>query len=149
MNTIEVEDCAAATLTMANGALVSLNATLGSRPEISRMRLCFENVTFESGLEPYAPGNDPWTVTPSPDAKDAIEAALAAVKPVHPRFRGQLEAYAEALDAGRPLPVTLADARRSLEMITAFYHSAESGEPVRLPITPAHPKYASWRPNGA
>lgn len=149
VNTIEVEDCAAATLTMASGALVSLSATLGSRPEISRMRLCFEHVTFESGLEPYSPGNDPWTVTPSEEARPAIEAALAAIPPTHPRFRGQLEAYADALDAGAPVPVTLADARRSLEMITAFYHSAETGQPVRLPLPASHPKYASWRPNGA
>jgi predicted dehydrogenase len=149
VNAIEVEDCAAATLTMASGALVSLSATLGSRPEISRMRLCFENVTFESGLEPYAPGNDPWTVNPSEAARPAIEAALAAMTPVHPRFRGQLEAYAAALDAGAPVPVTLADARRSLEMITAFYHSAETGLPVSLPLGPSHPRYASWRPGAA
>ncbi len=57
VNPIETEDCAAATLRMASGAVVALAATLGSASEISRMRLHFENVTFESCTEPYSPGN--------------------------------------------------------------------------------------------
>jgi hypothetical protein len=44
------------------------------------------------------------------------------------------------------LPVTSADARRSLELATAFYHSAEAGIDVRLPIGPEHPRYRSWVP---
>jgi len=48
VNPIEVEDCAVASLVMASGALFSLAATLGSQTEISRLRFCFENVTFES-----------------------------------------------------------------------------------------------------
>ena len=62
VNAIEVEDCATASLRMASGALVSLAATLGSQAEISRLRFCFEHVTFESSHEPYAPGNDPWQI---------------------------------------------------------------------------------------
>ena len=55
VNPIEVEDCAVASLEMESGALASLAATLGSAKEISRLRLCFEHVTFESSLAPYAP----------------------------------------------------------------------------------------------
>lgn len=150
VNAIEVEDCAVAAITLESGALMSLAATLGSQAEISRLRCCFEHVTFESGLAPYSPGNDPWQIIPASDeARERIDAALAAYQPVHPRFRGQLEAYHAALVSGAPLPVTLADARRSLELITALYHSAATREPVVLPLAPAHPRYASWRPNGA
>jgi predicted dehydrogenase len=59
VNPVEVEDCAVASLLMANGALAALSATLGSQKEISRLRLCFENLTFESAQTPYAPGDDP------------------------------------------------------------------------------------------
>jgi predicted dehydrogenase len=150
VNSIEVEDCAVAAITLESGALMSLAATLGSQTEISRLRCCFEHVTFESGLQPYSPGNEPWTITPASDAaKQRIDAALATFEPVHPRFRGQLAAYHAALVSGGPLPVTLADARRSLELITALYHSASTSEPVILPLAPAHPRYASWRPGGA
>lgn len=150
VNAIEVEDCAVAAITLESGALMSLAATLGSQTEISRLRCCFEHVTFESGLQPYSPGNDPWQIIPASDeARDRIDAALASCPPVHPRFRGQLESYHAALVSGGPLPVTLADARRSLELITALYHSAATRDPVTLPLAPAHPRYAGWRPDGA
>src|SRR6516164_11441291 len=65
VNPVEVEDCAVASLVMQNGALASLAATLGSQKEISRLRLCFEHVTFESSLTPYSPGDDPWEIVPA------------------------------------------------------------------------------------
>jgi predicted dehydrogenase len=43
------------------------------------------------------------------------------------------------------LPVTLADARRSLELVTALYHSAATGVAVHLPIASDHPRYNGWR----
>src|SRR6266566_7387735 len=65
VNPVEVEDCAAASLVMQSGALVSLAATLGSHKEISRLRLCFEHATFENSHAPYSPGDDPWEIVPA------------------------------------------------------------------------------------
>src|SRR5207245_8685133 len=62
VNSIEVEDCAVANLVMQSGALVSLSATLGSHREISRLRFCFEHVTFERSQAPYSTGDDPWDI---------------------------------------------------------------------------------------
>lgn len=42
------------------------------------------------------------------------------------------------------LPVTLAQARQSLEVLTAAYYSAYIGQPVTLPILPDHPFYHGW-----
>jgi len=66
VNPIEVEDCAVASLLMADGSLVSLSATLGSARQAVRMRFCFENVTFEKlGLDDdFKPGDEPWTMIP-------------------------------------------------------------------------------------
>jgi predicted dehydrogenase len=145
VNPIEVEDCAVASLAMRSGAFASLAATLGSHREISRLRLCFEQVTFESSLEPYSPGDGPWQIVPaSPEAQQRIAAALADYRPFPLRYEGQFDAYHEALTTGAALPVTLADARASLELITALYHSAATGVPVTLPIEPDHPSYAGW-----
>jgi hypothetical protein len=44
------------------------------------------------------------------------------------------------------MPVTLGDARISIELLTAAYHSARTGEMVILPIGPDHPAYGGWRP---
>lgn len=149
INSIEVEDCAVASLQMTSGALASLSVTLGSAKEISRLRLCFEHVTFESSLAPYAPGDDPWQIIPtSPEAAARIDAALEEWSHVPSRFEGLMAAYHRALETGAALPVTLADARRSLELITALYHSSETGDAVQLPIPADHPKYRSWRPRG-
>lgn len=150
VNAIEVEDCAVASLVMQNGALASLAATLGSAQEISRLRLCFEHVTFESSLAPYAPGDDPWQiVATSPEAEMRIAQALEGWHFVPSRFEGLLASYHQALESKGPLPVALADARRSLELITALYHAAETGAAVNLPIAADHPKYGDWRPAGS
>jgi predicted dehydrogenase len=147
VNDIEVEDCLAASLRMESGALVTLSATLGSATDTSRLRFCFEHVSFESCREPYRPGDEPWTVDiRKPECAAAIEAALAEAPRVSSCFHGQMAAYADALDAGAPPPVTLGDARRALELITALYHAHDSGARVQLPIGADHPKYRQWRP---
>jgi predicted dehydrogenase len=146
VNQIEVEDCAVASLVMESGALVSLAATLGSHREISRLRFCFEHVTFESSQSPYSPGDDPWEIVPgSPEAASRIADALAGHRLVPSRFEGLMSAYHVALATGGPLPVTLADARRSLELVTALYHSAATGTVVTMPIATDHPKHSGWR----
>jgi predicted dehydrogenase len=145
VNPVEVEDCAVASLMMQSGALASLAATLGSQREISRLRLCFEHVTFESSPTPYSPGDDPWEIVPaSPDTEGRISAALVGYRALPPRYEGQFAAYHVALTTGAALPVTLADARSSLELATAFYHSAATGAAVRLPMAADHPSYKSW-----
>jgi predicted dehydrogenase len=145
VNPIEVEDCAALSLAMAGGGLATSAATLGSTPEISRLRFCFEHVTAESSLSPYAPGNEPWSFTPATDAAGArIAEALADFAPMPERFAGQFAAFHASLATGAAPPVTWADARASLELLTAAYHSASRGEAVALPIGAGHPAYAGW-----
>ena len=147
VNKIEVEDCISASCALESGALASLTATLGSQEEISRIRLAFEHVTFESDHAPYQPGTKPWRIIPaSPEAAARFEAVLADYRPMGPRYTGQFALFHEALMTGGPLPVTSVDARRALEIVTAFYQSSETHEDVVLPIKAGHPKYQSWVP---
>src|SRR5499427_6856184 len=146
VNPVEVEDCAVASLVMQGGALAALAVTLGSQKEISRLRLCFEHATFESSLAPYSPGDDPWEIVPaSEEIAHRIGEALADHRFVRSGFEGLMGAYHAALATGGTLPVTLADARRSIELVTALYHSAATGSAVSLPIAPDHPGYNGWR----
>ena len=149
VNPIETEDCAAASLELADGSLASLSVTLGSQVEISRLRFCFENLTAESSLAPYTPGNEPWTFTPAGDEQAArIEAALASFEPEPEYYAGQFTRFHRALETGTELPVTLADARASLELVTAMYTSARSGNAIELPLTTESDGYESWLPPG-
>lgn len=147
VNPVETEDCAALALEMADGSLATSAATLGSHKEITRLRFCFEKLTAESNPAPYTPQLEPWSLVPaSPEAAAEIEAALRDFEPGPQWFPGQLARFHAALRAGSELPVTIADARAALELVTAAYHCAENGSPVELPIGRGHPKYASWLP---
>lgn len=147
VNPIEVEDCASVALEMADGSLASLAATLGSAAEITRHRFCFSGFVAESNTRPYTNSGDPWTFTgDTPELEAEIAAALARFEPLPEGFAGQFHRFYYALQTGAQLPVTLADARAALELITAMYHSAQTGEQVTLPIGADHPKYASWLP---
>ena len=67
---------------------------------------------------------------------------------VPPRFHTQMARFHDSLTTGAPLPVTSADSRRALEMVTAFYYSSRTREEVVFPIGKEHPNYQSWLPEG-
>ena len=145
VNPIEVEDCAAITLELASGALATVGITLGSAAEITRHRFCFSQLVAESSTAPYTNSHEPWTFTPdTPELAGALDAALAQFEPRPEDFEGQLIRFSDALHSGGALPVTLADARGTIELITAIYVSAASNAPVELPLAPEHPAYGGW-----
>jgi len=147
VNPIETEDCVSASLEMVDGSLASLSVTTGSSAEISRHRFCFSNLTAESNTQPYNNSADPWTFSgDSPELTEQIEKILDRFTPLPEGFIGQFSRFYEALQDNTELPVTLTDARASLELITAIYHSARTGQVVNLPIGSDHPKYADWQP---
>src|SRR5690606_26621024 len=147
VNDIEVEDCISASLEMTSGALASFTATLGSVDEITRIRLQFENVTFESDHAPYNPGKELWKILPRNDAvKAEIDRLLENWVPVPSRFQTQMARFHDAINVLGPLPVTSADSRRALELVTAFYRSSTTHTEVVLPLGPEHPLYESWVP---
>lgn len=146
VNAIETEDCASASIEMADGSLLSLSATLGSVAEISQHRFCFEHLTAESNREPYTNSSDPWTFTAADaDLQDKIDSALATWEPRSESYQRQFELFHEAVTVGGELPVTIADARASLELVSGLYWSAGTGRSVDLPLTPDHDVYGGWR----
>ena len=147
VNPIEVEDCAALTIRVEEGAVITSSVTLGASGNISRLRLMFEGFTVESDHAPYALAEKSWTFTArAPTTQAQIDAVLAGVAVPKPGYAGMFEAIADALDGRSGREVTLADGRRSLEFVTACYASARASQPVRLPIGPDHPLYSGWLP---
>jgi len=145
VNGNQTEDLGLLSIEFHNGAMASSSVTLGSRQQTSRLRFCFRDLVAESCLSPYDPGNDPWTF-PHDEATGVarVEAGLADFAPLPQRYVGQFYLLHKALVEGAELPVTLADARRSIELLSAIYYSSLKGEAVALPLQPDHPFYGGW-----
>jgi predicted dehydrogenase len=145
VNAIETEDCAGALFEMADGSIVVSSATLGSADEHSRLRICCANVTMTSSLAPYAPDREPWSFVPrDPAAAAALDAALAGAPTGSEGYAAQFEGLHAALSGGGAPPVALAEARASIELVTAMYHSSRTGARVALPLDVDHPGYRGW-----
>lgn len=151
VNAIETEDCAAIAMRSESGALVSSSITLGSARDMSRLRLVFEQLTAESGHNPYAPGADDWTFEArAPLEQSALDAALAEIdaqivdQPVS--YAGQFAAIADDLEGHAAPFVSAADGVRSLELVAGIYKSASSGQHVFLPLDRTDPICTDWTP---
>ena len=134
---------------MMNGSLASLAVTLGSSREISRLHIAFENVTMESSHAPYSPGDDPGRSSPpaTPRRRRSTPPSRAwALSPA--ASPGRCRSSTPRLKSGAEFPVTLQDARRSLELITALYASSDTGARVSLPIGSDHERYGNWTRKG-
>jgi len=147
VNPIEVEDCASLTIRMNSGALVTSSITLGAANDTSRLRFCFEGLTAESGRSPYSPAEDTWTfIAREPVSQSAIDSMLASVEVIHSGYAGLFSAIADALDGQPSQEVTVEDARRSLEFVSAVYASSRTQQAVSLPLNDTYPLYAGWEP---
>jgi predicted dehydrogenase len=149
VNEVETEDCAVAVGRTADGALVTMNVTLGAARESSRLVCHFDNVTIESTTEAYDPAAGPWSFEfrRSAVAEEAEQVWTDFVPPAA-QYTGQFQGFVDALAAGTEFPVSIADARASLELVTAWYRSARSGSVEALPLPTDHPDRGSWRPVG-
>lgn len=147
VNDIEVEDCGALAIRMDSGAVITSSVTLGCAENISRMRLMFEGFTVESDHAPYSLADKAWRfLARAPTTQAQIDTVLAGVSAAQSGYAGMFEAMSHALDGQGGREVTLSDGRRSLEFVTACYHSSRTGQPVDLPIGADHPLYDGWVP---
>ncbi len=150
VNDIEVEDCASLSIEMKNGALVTSSITLGAANDTSRLRFCFDGLTAESGSspeKPYNPADDDWIFLPrTPITQNQIDEILIKVKQPKSWYAGMFDEIANKLNGTDSEEVTLLDARKSLEFVTAVYNSAREGKSIRLPIYKDNPLYNSWLP---
>ncbi|WP_414664952.1 Gfo/Idh/MocA family protein [Horticoccus sp. 23ND18S-11] len=129
---IEVEDVSMAILTFANRAVASVvNSALSPRQE-TYLRLDYQKATVElTHLYSYA--RDNWRLTLAPTAHDEglLQSWQSFPPDVGSTHAAQLSALVVNLDAGtRPL-TSGAESRRTVELLTAIYKSAFTGEVVQ------------------
>ena len=136
---------------MNNGALVTSSITLGAAEDVSRIKICFNNLTVESGGspdKPYNPADDEWKfLAREPVTQHQIEEILSKVKKSKSWYSGMFNEIANKLDNKSSDEVDLADARKSLEFVTAVYQSSRQNKNIKLPIEKDNPLYNSWLPN--
>ncbi len=140
------EDLSCAIVTFDNGAIASVVNSLLSPRETSYLRFDFEHATVE--LEHlYGYQDEHWRIT-ADDERAGLWKAL-------PGGRGsghgaQFAAVFDALERNEPPPVTVPDARMTLELIAAIYASAFTGRTVRRgEIGPRSPFYQRMNGSGA
>jgi predicted dehydrogenase len=150
VNDIEVEDCAALTIEMENGSLVTSSITLGAANDTSRLRLCFNGLTVESAASPdkaYNPADDEWKfLAREPVKQNQVDEVLSKVSKPKSWYAGMFNEISNKLDGKNSDEVTLLDARKSLEFVTAVYDSSRQGKNISLPIEKNNPLYNSWLP---
>lgn len=138
----ETEDLSCAIVTFANGAVATVVNSVLSPRQTTYLRLDFEHATIE--LEHlYGYGDSNWSVTPAPGHEQEVTAAWAeGLTGQSSGHAAQFAAVLDAVEAGTPPPVTIADTRPTMELVAAIYASAFTSEPVsRGAIGPDSPFY--------
>ncbi|HWD60960.1 MAG TPA: Gfo/Idh/MocA family oxidoreductase [Humibacter sp.] len=147
---VATEDLTHAIVSLENGAVASVVNSLLSPRETSYLRFDFEFATVE--LEHlYGYSDASWKITAAPGYEDRVAAAWR----LGPHGNGsghaaQFAAILDAIEAGRPLPVTITDARSTLELIAGIYASAFTGTRISAgEIDASSPFYRSMEGSGA
>ncbi|TXK42508.1 Gfo/Idh/MocA family protein [Nonomuraea sp. C10] len=136
----ETEDVSMAMVTFESGAVASVVNSVLSPRETSVLRFDFERATVE--LEHlYGYTDADWSVTPAPGCEDVAKRWSAEGRSADSSgHHGQLAAVLDALDRDEAPPVTLADARVTMEFVAALYASAFTGERItRGQVGPGSP----------
>jgi predicted dehydrogenase len=99
-----------------------------------------------SGTEPYQIGAGPWIFEATDPSRQAeVDAVLAAVPDVLPRFAGQFTDIHARLNGQADLYLpSLEEGYHSVELMTAIYAAARNSQVVHLPLGDDHPLAEGW-----
>lgn len=148
---IEVEDASAAVVRFDSGAIATLLSTVLSSKQETRLQVITERATLDLDTL-YLPQADEWSLRRVDDAGETV-LATDWPEPEPPlevnAHRSQLRAMIAAWREGRVPEVTAADARGTLEFLTALYKSSAVGMPVaRGDIAAGDPFYEALDASG-
>jgi predicted dehydrogenase len=126
----DTEDVSAAVVTFDSGAVATVVNSLLSPRETSYLRFDFAHATVE--LEHlYGYGDGDWRITAVPGPEDEVNNAWSEGPAGRASGHGaQITAVLDALDADIAPPVTAAQIRPTMDLVTAIYASAFTGRPV-------------------
>ena len=153
---LEVDDTAAAIIRFKNGAIGNIVVSNSQNPALfGNVRVHGENgasvgvqtdggAMFIAGVSGIAepPVNDLWTVAGEEDMLETYKKEdsdfFRSVDSTHYFHIQQINDFLSAVRDGREPLITLADGRRTVELITAIYRSNRDKKPVRFPLSPEH-----------
>lgn len=142
VNPIETDDTAALVMEMAGGGLFSSSTTLGAASDYSQLHVSFAHLAVDSGRDPQL--REDWRLTPRGKQGEELIASLGEERPPA-GFAGLFAEIAKDLRGEASEAVRLADARASIELLTAVYASHARNAPATLPCAPDDPLYQGWR----
>jgi predicted dehydrogenase len=150
---IEVEDVSLAMVRFENGAMASIaNSVLSPRQE-SYLRLDFQQATVEvNALYHYTNANWRFTLPPGENNEKAQASWRALSDDVASGHGAQLGEVLDNIERHTIPPVSIKEARRSMEFVASLYKSALTRQPVRRgDIAPNDPFYYTMNgsPEGA
>ncbi len=136
---IEVEDWCMASLYWERPArYASFCASTAAELEMDVSRILILGTQGSIQMFPFRPhSRDEAQLTAIAEACREIE------EPAYPGHAAQIHDFVRCVREGTQPPVSGEEGRLSLELISAIYQSAFTGEPVRLPLTPADPCYTT------
>ncbi len=141
---IEVEDASAAVLRFESGAIATLLSTVLSSAQETRLQVTTERATIDLDTL-YLPQRDEWSLR-QVDADGATQIVADWPEPEPPlevnAHRAQIRSVLSAWREGRAPEVTAAEARKTLELLTALYKSSATRvEVARGEISSGDPFY--------
>jgi predicted dehydrogenase len=147
---MDTEDLSLAHLTFANGAVASIVNSVISPREETYLRFDFEHATIEL-THLYGYGDSDWRVTAAPGHEEAVTTAWQDGAPdVRSGHLAQLREILACLRDGTPPPVTIEEARRTMQIVAGVYASAFGGRPVTPEeLGPGSPFYERMDGDGA
>jgi UDP-N-acetyl-2-amino-2-deoxyglucuronate dehydrogenase len=148
---IDVDDTSVAVIEFENGAIGQVTSTVSAAgPERSRLEVygselsaVSQGAVYDSTSEPFALSSP---VAANADAiRDEIEERVPrAYRLLH---RGAVNDFLTAIREDRPPLAGIEACRTALQVTTAIYKSAMTGQPVDLPIAPDDPFYSALPPS--
>jgi predicted dehydrogenase len=143
------EDVSTALVRFDNGCLATVVNSLLSPRETSALRIDTERASLELA-HLYGYDEQDWTFTPAAGHEELAEQWQPGDDDRMSGHAQQVTAILDALDDGAPLPVSIAEARDTMELVAAIYASAFTGQLVRKgEIGPGHPFYERMDGTGA
>lgn len=139
----EVEDISVALLRFGNGAVGQLTSSVVHHGQRQKLVFQGERAMLATPYESYASRS---LENGFPERDAAVEAELLAMYESVPALefeghKGQIDNMLGALEGRQELWVDGAQARATIELITATYESAIKGGPVLLPLPTTDPFY--------
>ncbi len=149
---IDVEDTSVATVRFRSGAIGQIIVTVNAQDNRSRLEIFGADLQAVSTESPYDPTREPFRLT-AIDPNRATRAMDEAMdlQPDTPRHLHvpMVHDFLRAIIDKRSPLVSIAECRRSMELITGMYKSAMTGQRVTFPIAVDDPFYSKIPPDGA